>query len=59
MGATYGQRPSAILGIEDERLAYDFDLSVALISLGQDQQAKDESGQFADIKAAFAAKRGK
>lgn len=56
---TYGQRPSAIIGIaDDDRLAYDFDLSVTLIATS-DKPAKDDPSQYADINAAFAAKRGR
>lgn len=59
VASAYGQRPSAILGITDARLAYDFDLSVAVIALRQDPKAKIDPSQYADINAAFAAKKGR
>jgi hypothetical protein len=60
VAATYSQRPSAILGIEDERLAYDFDLAVLSAALSKDEptakHAKDDASEWGDWKA-LAARR--
>jgi hypothetical protein len=58
VASSYGQRPSSILGIDDERLAYDFDLSVVMIALTKDEPKKDDPNAWGDWKA-LAAKRGK
>ena len=43
IGQRYGVRPSAILGIDDPTVAFQFDSGIALRAL-QDSQANDDGG---------------
>lgn len=61
VASSYGQRPSAIVGIDDERLAYDFDVAVLTMALSKPEPAetsRDDAGAWGDWNA-LAAQRGK
>ena len=52
IGHRYGSRPSAILGIDDEWLAYQLDLS-CLVAASQNQESRiqnRESGGYGSLK---------
>ena len=49
LAKTYGQRPSAIAGIDDEWAAYQFDVAVLLESLDEGKGRAARPGKWSEL----------
>lgn len=49
MASTYSQRPSAIVGIDDEWAAYQFDAAVLLESLDDSPRTSAKAGKWSEL----------